>query len=350
MCMNRRSFLRASSSALALPSFAQGADEPFRVHQWVRDPRNPVFRINGGWFDETCCMNPHVITHEGRYWLFYGGGDAKNLRRVCLATCPVEDVTQWERHGPLFDLGGKGAFDERWCVLPCVHRIGGKWHLYYTGRAMKGEGLQAFGGIGLLTSMDLKNWTRHSAGPVLLGDGFPQWPSNKGVAGAGRILELPQADGRVLYRMHYTIANGTPSKDLLVHQEKHSVIAHSYDGITWTDRRVVLSPRRDVAYENAATVALNVWPVAGGWRAIYAAIGTQFGAYSICEATSADGLVWQRGAPGENLSLPPGKAKWENQMTSYPNVIREGGKLRLFYCGNGYGKTGIGTALAEPVG
>ena len=28
------------------------------------------------------------------------------------------------------------------------------------------------------------------------------------------------------------------------------------------------------------------------------------------------------------------------------NVIEESGKLRLFYCGNGYGATGIGTALA----
>lgn len=348
--MNRRAFLHTTALALPMTAPARGAGAPFRVHQWRRDARNPVFPVNGGWFDATCCMNPHVIAHEGRYWLFYAGGDAKNARRVCLATCPLDDVTSWERHGPLFDLGGQGAFDERWCVLPCVHRIGGKWHLYHTGRAVKGDGLQAFAGIGLHTSTDLKTWTRHSTEPVLRGDGFPQWPHNKGVAGGARIIELPQPGGRILYRMHHTLANGTPSKDLLVHQEKHSVIAHSHDGITWTDKRLVLSPRREAAYENAATIALNVWPVEGGWRAIYAGIGTQFGAYSICEAASADGLTWERGAPGENLSLPPGPAKWEKEMTCYPNVIREGDKLRLFYCGNGYGKTGIGTALAEPLG
>lgn len=33
-------------------------------------------------------------------------------------------------------------------------------------------------------------------------------------------------------------------------------------------------------------------------------------------------------------------------MTEYPNVIQEGDNLRLFYCGNGYGSTGIGTAVA----
>ncbi|MEO6908800.1 MAG: hypothetical protein ABI210_13020 [Abditibacteriaceae bacterium] len=33
------------------------------------------------------------------------------------------------------------------------------------------------------------------------------------------------------------------------------------------------------------------------------------------------------------------RARWESQMTTYPNVIEEDGKLRLFYCGNGYGAT-----------
>jgi hypothetical protein len=127
------------------------------------------------------------------------------------------------------------------------------------------------------------------------------------------------------------------------------VIAHSRDGLTWTDRRVVLRPRADAKYENAATIALNPWRTKTGWRAIYAGIGTQFGAYSICETVSADGLSWQRGAPGENLSLPPGEAAWENKMTEYPHVVREGDLLRLFYCGNGYGSTGIGTAVAEPL-
>ena len=120
---------------------------------------------------------------------------------------------------------------------------------------------------------------------------------------------------------------------------------------TSTDERGVLRPRAEASYENAATIALNVWPVNEGWRAIYAGIGTRFGAYSICEATSVDGLNWRHGRPGENLALAPGVAAWENKMVEYPHVVREGSKLRLFYCGNGngYGTPGIGTALAEPI-
>lgn len=321
----------------------------FRVHAWKRDPRNPVLPPGGGEFDVGCCMNPHALRVGDEYYLFYAGADADGGRRICLAIAPVSDVAKWKRLGPLFERGGSGAFDEKWCVLPCLHKIGKTWHLYFTGHGARGGGLQAFWGIGLATSGDLLHWEKYSADPVLLGDGFADWPGNKGVAGGGRIIEIPQSDGSPLYRMHYTLATGTPSKNLLVDQAKQSVIAHSRDGLKWFDKRVVLRPRLEADYENAATIALNVWKTPKRWRAIYAGIGTRFGAYSICEAVSADGLTWERGEPGANLSLPPTGTGWESRMTEYPNVIEENGMLRLFYCGNGYGATGIGTALAEPL-
>lgn len=345
----RRTFLHSSIAFAAAPAFA-AANKPFRVHQWQRDASNPILKPGGIPEDVACCMNPFAVRHEDQYWLFYAGADKAGKRRICLATAPVGDLTAWTRHGVVLDLGAKGAFDEYWCVLPCVHRIGGRWHLYYTGRhAHTGDGLQSFTGVGLAVSDDLRQWTRHSDTPVLRGDGFERWPDNRGVAGGARILELPQADGSVLLRMHYTLANGKPHQDFIVHQEKHSVVAHSRDGITWTDRRIVLSARPEADYESAATIALNVWRSGDEWRALYAGISARNGAYTICEARSADGLAWDRGAPGENIALPHGKAAWENKMTTYPNVIAENGKLRLFYCGNGYGATGIGTALAEPI-
>ena len=320
----------------------------FRVHNWKRDPRNPILPPGPAEFDATACMNPFVIRQGEEYFLFYAGGNAQGGRHICLATTPVNNVGDWTRYGPLLELGGPGSFDASWCVLPCVHRFGDKWHLYYTGRNPElGPGLQCFTGIGLATSTDLKNWTKFSAEPVLRGDGFAQWPDNKGVAGGGSLIELPQADGRILYRMYYTLATGTPDKDLTADQAKQAVIAHSYDGIEWFDRRVIMQARPEAKYEDAATIALNLWPTASGWRAIYAGIGTQFGYYSICEATSTDGLTWERGQPGENLAMAPQGEGWESKMVEYPNIIEENGRLRLFYCGNGYGTTGIGTALAD---
>jgi hypothetical protein len=355
MTIDRRRFLHMAT-ALPLVCGAPGrtanalaaAAAPFRTHAWRRDERNPILPPQEP-FDRRRAMNPFVLRQEDQYWMFYGGADAAGRHRICLAIADVGDLTRWKRVGPLFENGPANAFDELWCVLPCVHFIGGRWHLYYTGRGRYGAGLQSFRGIGLAVSDDLRRWERLRAEPVLTGDGFAEWPDNQGIAGGGRIVELPQADGRTLYRMHYTLATGRPSKDLRVDQAKQSVVAHSWDGVTWFDKRVVLRPRLEAAYEDSATIALNVWQSGNRWRAIYAGIGTKFGAYSICEAESDDGLVWRRGWPGENLALPPAGSGWESQMTTYPNVIAENGLLRMFYCGNGYGSTGIGTALAEPI-
>lgn len=322
----------------------------FQIHQWQRDPRNPVLPPGPADFDLTACMNPFVVRQGEEYFLFYAGGTPDGGRQICLATCPVSDVGEWTRLGPLLPVGGPDDFDAMWCVLPCVHRFGDQWHLYYTGRNPKlGQGLQSFTGIGLATSPDLRNWTKSSNEPVLRGDGFAQWPDNKGVAGGGSLIEIPQPDGRILYRMYYTLAVGTNNADLRIDQAKHSVVAHSYDGIKWFEKRQVLNPRLDARYEDAATIGLTVWPVKSGWRGIYAGIGTQFGYYSLCEASSDDGLVWHRGAPGENLALAPQGDGWESQMVEYPFIIEEEGRLRLFYCGNGYGATGIGTAVAEKI-
>jgi predicted GH43/DUF377 family glycosyl hydrolase len=319
----------------------------FQCHAWQRDARNPILPPGGFEWDVSCCMNPFVLRRGDEYWLYYAGGDKAGKRRICLAIAKVDDLSKWERQGPLFDVGGKGSFDETWCVLPCVHKVGDRWHLYYTGRSARaGVGLQGFFGMGLATSDDLLTWKKHAADPIMTGDGFAEFPKNVGIAGGGRIIEIPQESGPPLLRMHYTLPTGTPSKDLKIDQAKHSVIAHSLDGITWTDKRLVLGPRLEAPYENAATIALNVWKTKTRWRAIYAGIGTKFGAYSICEAVSDDGLTWHRGEPGENLALPPQGKGWESKMTEYPNVIQEGDNLRLFYCGNGYGTTGIGTAVA----
>jgi len=356
--LNRRLFLKTAGTLLPAIGMAHGETTPpmktepaktpapaFQIHQWIREPHNPVLPPREI-FDERRCMNPFVVPQGDQYMLFYSGAEKSGTQRICVATAPRDDLSRWKRLGPVVDVGGKGAFDENWCVLPCVHRFGNRWHLYYTGNGKTGQGLQSFRGIGLAISDDLLTWKKYSFEPVLQGDGFDRWPDNHGIAGGGSLIEIPRPDGRILYRMYYTLAVGHPDKNLLVDQAKYSVVADSWDGIDWFDRRVVLEPRREANYENAATIGLTVWQEGATWRAIYAGIGTRFGAYSICEAASPDGLHWERGTPGENLALPPQGNGWDSKMTTYPHLVEERNQLRLFYCGNGYGKTGIGMATA----
>ena len=319
-------------------------------HTWVRDARNPVLPPDPGLADEsTRCMNPFVLRVGEQYRLFYSGGDAAGRQRICLATAAVSNPTELKRHGVVLDIGDAESFDSHWCVLPCVHRFGDRWHLYYSGHEGTDLGLQSFPGIGLAVSEDGVAFTRCSATPVITGDQTAEFRDNRGVAAGGTIVEDVRGDGSTLYRMYYTLAVGRKSLDVRVDQEKHCAVCHSADGLHWRDHRVVLSPRRHVPNEDIAVAAPFVWRDGDCYRMLYCGIGRRWGYYSISEAVSDDGYHWHRGPGDANLSLEPGPpGSWESDMVEYPSVIREGRHLRLFYCGNGYGKTGIGTALTGP--
>src|SRR5262245_31342819 len=104
--ISRREFL-ATSSTLAVMANAgrtiadSASGQPFRVHAWQRDARNPVLPPSKSGFDVGCCMNPFALRQGDEYWLYYAGADKQNQRRICLATAPVGDLTNWTRHGPL---------------------------------------------------------------------------------------------------------------------------------------------------------------------------------------------------------------------------------------------------------
>jgi predicted GH43/DUF377 family glycosyl hydrolase len=318
---------------------------------WLRDPTNPVLPPGKpGTFDSTCCMNPFVLRKGDAYHLYYAGGDDKGRRRICLATAHVDDLSRWERHGPLFDLGDPGSFDANWCVLPHVVQFApDRWHLYYTGNCGRGEGPSAFPGIGLAVSEDGRNWRKYEAIPLIGRTGRDGDPDAQGVAG-GSVLSVRLPDGGTEWRFYYT---GCPTlgDDLFLHQQKAVCLAISQDGIRWEKRGAVMlrDPERD--YENVAAAGPVVHQsVDGTFRMWYSAIGTRWGAYSICYAESEDGIHWRRGGHyGDNLQLSPAGNGWERQMVEYPSAVREERRLRLFYCGNGYGGTGIGTAVAAPL-
>ncbi|QDT32628.1 glycoside hydrolase family protein [Thalassoglobus polymorphus] len=318
--------------------------------EWIRNENNPVLppRKGEGTFDSTRCMNPWVVRSGNSYKLYYGGGNDHSRHTIGVATAAVDDVTQWERKGPLFKNGPAGSFDAIWCVLPhAVKMDDSRWHLYYTGNAGRGSGLSSFPGIGLASSQNGLDWTRHGETPVLAPSGEPGTPDAIGIAG-GSVLKVTQPDGAQQWHFYYT---GCPTTGVRhdLNQQKVICLAVSDDGINWEKKGAVMLRDPNRNYEDIAVAGPVVHQEKdGSFRMWYSAIGSRWGYYSICYAESADGIHWRRGKnEGDNLQLAPTGKGWEKQMVEYPTVIREGDKLRLFYCGDGYGRSGIGTAISK---
>ncbi len=90
---------------------------------WTKRP--PALSVDPS-LQESVLWAPHVIAHDGRYWMFVcAGGPAHTEYRIQLATSG--DCTHWTRHpqNPLL-IDGYEARD------PMVVRIGERWVLYYT--------------------------------------------------------------------------------------------------------------------------------------------------------------------------------------------------------------------------
>ena len=365
MLRSRREFL-TTSIAIPLAGVLRhrhaSAGDParsnkFSLHSWKRDSRNPIF-LPSATYDSGGTQAPFVVMQDGNWWMFYAGIGVDGRQRICLATSEPKSPCDWERLGPILDPGPKDSFDEQSATYPRVHRVNGRWHLYYSGRSNRDTGKSHFSnywGIGLAQSDDLRNWKKFSDRPVLQADGIKEYPDCESLVGLGNIVELPQADGSLHYRMYYTILPGHKDPNWQAngtwHVIEHKVIAaaHSTDGIEWTDRQLVLDRRRDVPSEDIGVVGLNAWRTKDGFHGIYTALGTKYKSYALAEVTSRDGLKWNRIADPENVSFAPQHGSFESIMVGYPSVLQEGDQLRLFYNGVGGGATGVGMAVAPVI-
>lgn len=98
---------------------------------------------------ETHVWAPHVIHHEGRYWMFYAGGTEDHTAyRMTLATS--EDLFTWTPHEQILFEDGFDARD------PMVIHDGQRWLMYYTRNSAPDGG---FHQVGVRTSEDLLTWS-----------------------------------------------------------------------------------------------------------------------------------------------------------------------------------------------
>ena len=314
---------------------------------WIRDSANPVLPpLKEQVQESSCCMNPFAVRMEDTYRLYYAGADDDGHRRICLATAPIDQPAVWTRHGVVLDRGEDGDFDFNWTVLPHVVKFPDRWHLYYTGNCGKGTGLAQFPGIGLAFSDDGISFTKYDQNPIIAPSHVEGDPDARGMAG-GSVIHVRLPGDLTEWRFYYT---GCPTlgEDVFLDQQKVVCYAVSQDGIQWEKRGAVLFRNSKRDYVNIAAAGPVVLQEAdGSYRMFYSAIGTRWGYYSICYAESEDGIHWSSGnGYGDDLTLGPTGKSWEWQMVAYPSVIQEENRLRLFYCGNGYGETGIGTAVS----
>jgi predicted GH43/DUF377 family glycosyl hydrolase len=189
---------------------------------WTKDSvHNPVLGAGapGSW-DEGGAFLAFVLWDMGVYRMWYSGGaSGLDTARLGMATSP--DGFTWTKSGanPVLDTGGPSTWDATWVADPSVMAIGGAYKMWYSS-VDKLPWSDATLRVGLATSPNGTNWTKHAGNPVLDVDPLG-WDDR-------RVTAPWVIDDGGTYRMWYHggLAGGG----------EHEMVgcATSADGVVWT--------------------------------------------------------------------------------------------------------------------
>ena len=130
-------------------NFAHATATNLTTKQWDKQPFALTVDSKGG---EAHLWAPHVIEHEGLYYMYYcAGGKGSAEYQIKLATS--KDMSKWERHpaNPMLIDG----FDAR---DPFILRHGDKWLMYYTATTKPQGGNHT---VFVVESKDLVHWDKN---------------------------------------------------------------------------------------------------------------------------------------------------------------------------------------------
>jgi hypothetical protein len=229
----------------------------------------------------------------------------------------------------VLDLGPLGAFDDSGVTCSWIAADGARLLLYYTGWT-RGVTVPFYFYVGLAVSEDGgASFTRVSPAPVLERSSIDPFLT------ASPCVVRDGGTWRMWYVscVRWAIERGQPKHWYHV---RHAV---SDDGIRWRrDGHVAIdfAGRDEYAIARPCVVLED-----GRYRMWYSHRGD---AYRIGYAESDDGLSWRR--LDDRVGLAGTEGAWDGEMQAYPFVMRAGGGLAMLYNGDGYGRTGIGYAVA----
>lgn len=126
-------------------------------------PQEPVLQCPDSGWDGYQVWAPHIIEHDGKYWMFYTGVNSNACQAIGIATS--DDLYHWTRceKNPVITSGpwgywGTGHWSD--CRDPMVLKDGDTFYCYYTAyRQLQKDPPEGEYCVGVASSKDLLNWT-----------------------------------------------------------------------------------------------------------------------------------------------------------------------------------------------
>lgn len=163
---------------------------------WTKH-NNPVIDVgsqgdwDSGWLD-----TPEILKDSNGYKMYYYGDTTQQFSAInsAIGVAYSQDGINWTKdtNNPIFEKGNIGEWDGSWIESPALHwdNISDEYKMWYNGVDTATWKVQ----IGLATSSDGVNWTKHTGNPVLStspwGDYDDMWIGTPSVLFNGNEYEM----------------------------------------------------------------------------------------------------------------------------------------------------------------
>jgi hypothetical protein len=280
---------------------------------------------------------PTVLVKQDFIRSYFAGRDAQGKSSTSYVDLDRDDPQRVLRisRGPVLTMGKPGTFDDDGVMPSDVVPVGNRLYLYYSGWNQRTR-VPYHNSTGLAVSDDGgESFTRMFEGPIM--DRTPEEPY---IAVTPCVLR----EGS-LWRMWYI--SGVRWEEVHGKYEPIYVIkyAQSTDGIRWERPNVLCVEQRHELEAFSRPWAIKS---SGTYRMWFCCRDSRdyrdgAGSYRMGYAESSDGLRWKR--MDRHSGIDVSAEGWDSKMVCYPNVVELGGRLYLFYNGNGHGRSGFGYAM-----
>lgn len=268
------------------------------------------------------------VDNSNLYEIFVTGRDNKNRSKIGKIIIDITDPTKVLHvdKNEIFSLGDLGAFDENGVSYPWLFTHNNETYMLYVG--WRPTVLTPFTlGLGLAKELCDGLFQRVSRAPIL--------PLNNedylSIGSCGTFKE------RDKIRLYYTsfLKWGTSSGE-----HKHYYVikyAESSDGIHWErNNHICINAIYDDEFSICRPSVIKINDVYHMW---FSYRGEN---YSLGYAYSIDGINWIR--DDAKAGIAHSNIGWDSKMQCYSHVFQHDDDYYMLYCGNNYGKEGVGIA------
>jgi len=301
--------------------------------KWIKKAKIFEWTTPNDWW-KSHTMAPTAIYWKGRIRVFIGAWDKDNISRITyvdLDPLNPENIIRVNDELPVLNIGDDGMFDENGVFPAHATVIDGKINLYYTG-FQKGHKILHYNFGGLAISEDGDNFTRVSRSPILD-------RQEEGLfVRAGQSVIKEKSSFKTVYsigsKFRYVGGKERPTYDVCYQ-----------DSIS--DKEFEKKGRKIVSCDQSVEHGLGrpqIIKIRDKYFVFYTRRMIDMKYFIGC-AESNDCINWRR---NESVfsDMKHSENGFDSDMIYFPSVVYvpETDKFLLIYCGNEFGKTGIGYA------